>query len=293
MDKRVRVAAVLAGLVGVAMAQSGVGSSSGDMNENAASAGEGDPPQVGFWTAFANSVIMIIATEIGDKTFFIAAIMAMSHPRLAVFGGAVGALAVMTVLSAALGYALPAILPKTYTHYASALLFLYFGFRMLKEGMESHGGPSEELTEVEEELAKKREGEAKKSGPAAFDMEGGGAIGGAGGGGLRAAGGRRASTAAKSLMQARLSEAAVITMSFSMTFLAEWGDRSQIATIALATNKDPFGVTAGGVVGHSLCTGMAVIGGKLLAARISEKTVHLVGGALFLVFALHALVFGE
>lgn len=28
------------------------------------------------------------------------------------------------------------------------LLFLYFGCRMLKEGMESHGGPSEELTEV-------------------------------------------------------------------------------------------------------------------------------------------------
>ncbi|CAM9627917.1 unnamed protein product, partial [Ectocarpus sp. 12 AP-2014] len=174
MDKRVRVAAVLAGLVGMAMAQSGVGSTSGDMNENAASAGEGESRQVGFWTAFANSVAMIVATEIGDKTFFIAAIMAMSHPRLAVFGGAIGALAVMTVLSAALGYALPAVLPRTYTHYASALLFLYFGFRMLKEGMESHGGPSEELTEVEEELAKKREGEAKKSGPAAFDMEGGG-----------------------------------------------------------------------------------------------------------------------
>lgn len=31
---------------------------------------------------------------------------------------------------------------------APQLLFLYFGFRMLKEGMESHGGPSEELTEV-------------------------------------------------------------------------------------------------------------------------------------------------
>lgn len=27
-------------------------------------------------------------------------------------------------------------------------MFLYFGLRMLKEGMESHGGPSEELTEV-------------------------------------------------------------------------------------------------------------------------------------------------
>lgn len=27
-----------------------------------------DMPQTGFWTAFANSVAMIIATEIGDKT---------------------------------------------------------------------------------------------------------------------------------------------------------------------------------------------------------------------------------
>lgn len=47
--------------------------------------------------------------------------MAMSYPRLVVFGGAVGALAVMTVLSAALGYALPTFLPKRYTHYASAV----------------------------------------------------------------------------------------------------------------------------------------------------------------------------
>lgn len=49
--------------------------------------------------------------------------MAMSYPRMAVFGGAIGALAVMTVLSAALGFALPKLLPKTYTHYASAVSF--------------------------------------------------------------------------------------------------------------------------------------------------------------------------
>jgi putative Ca2+/H+ antiporter (TMEM165/GDT1 family) len=38
---------------------------------------------------------------IGDKTFFIAAVMAMRHPRLEVFGSAIAALALMTVLSAA------------------------------------------------------------------------------------------------------------------------------------------------------------------------------------------------
>eukprot|EP00752_Nemacystus_decipiens_P005828 g5268.t1 len=268
---------VLAGL-GLALAQPPNLSSAMELPPSATE----DLPATDFWTAFMNSTAMIIATEIGDKTFFIAAILAMTYPRTVVFGGAVGALAVMTALSAAFGFMLPSVLPKTYTHYASALLFLYFGFRMLKEGMESHGGPSEELTEVEEELTKKNEGESKRMGSeSAYDMEGGGgAIGGSGGGGRRSGG-----------VGKTLSE--VFTMSFGMTFLAEWGDRSQIATIALATTKDPFGVTAGGIIGHSLCTGMAVIGGKMLAARISEKTVHLVGGALFLIFGLHALVFGE
>lgn len=249
--------------------------------EDRNSSGQNDPSAAdaaaveassGFWTAFGNSVAMIIATEIGDKTFFIAAIMAMTFPRLAVFGGAIGALAVMTVLSAALGYALPTFLPKMYTHYASAFLFLYFGYKMIKEGMESQGGPSEELTEVEEELTKKNE-DASKSG-AEDDMEGG-----------NGRSGRRGSP--------RKSLSEVVTTAFTMTFLAEWGDRSQIATIALATTKDPIGVTLGGIIGHSLCTGMAVVGGRMLAARISEKTVHLVGGAVFLVFGLFALVFGE
>eukprot|EP00611_Tribonema_gayanum_P008834 TRINITY_DN18475_c0_g1_i1.p1 TRINITY_DN18475_c0_g1~~TRINITY_DN18475_c0_g1_i1.p1 ORF type:complete len:199 (+),score=31.34 TRINITY_DN18475_c0_g1_i1:49-645(+) len=88
----------------------------------------------GFWGGFVSGVGMIIATEIGDKTFFIAAIMAMQYSRMLVFAGAITALAIMTVLSAALGFALPNILPREYTHYAGALLFLYFGVKMLKEG---------------------------------------------------------------------------------------------------------------------------------------------------------------
>jgi putative Ca2+/H+ antiporter (TMEM165/GDT1 family) len=78
---------------------------------------------------------------------------------------------------------------------------------------------------------------------------------------------------------------------FLLTFLAEWGDRSQIATIALAAAKDPFGVTAGACFGHSLCTGMAVVGGRMLASRISEKTVSFWGGVIFLCFGVHAFIF--
>merc|ERR1711881_302186 len=63
----------------------------------------------------------------------------------------------------------------------------------------------------------------------------------------------------------------VMCQAFMLTFLAEWGDRSQIATIALAAAKDPLGVTVGGIVGHSVCTGLAVLGGRILASKISER----------------------
>lgn len=64
----------------------------------------------------------------------------------------------------------------------------------------------------------------------------------------------------------------VMVQAFSMTFLAEWGDRSQLTTIILAARDNVYGVIVGGVLGHSLCTGLAVIGGRMIAQRISVRT---------------------
>jgi len=230
-----------------------------------------------FLSATFNSLMMILVTEIGDKTFFIAAVLAMRYGRLVVYAGAMGALAVMHLLSSLMGYALPALLPKAYTHMASALLFVYFGLRLLKDGYEMSGdGPSEELQEVEEELVTKKADSSEADDPHE-DVEAG----------------NGKPTSQKSLLQT-LSEAnlKVFTQAFTLTFLAEWGDRSQIATIALASSKNVFGVIIGGLVGHAFCTGLAVIGGRMLAARISEKTVAIIGGLLFLFFAVTSFMFG-
>lgn len=54
---------------------------------------------VSFMHAFVASFSVIIVSELGDKTFFIAAIMAMKHPRITIFSGAIFALGLMTVLS--------------------------------------------------------------------------------------------------------------------------------------------------------------------------------------------------
>lgn len=53
----------------------------------------------GFIGGLISSFSMIVVSELGDKTFFIAAIMAMRHSRLIVFAGAITALGLMTVLS--------------------------------------------------------------------------------------------------------------------------------------------------------------------------------------------------
>ncbi len=225
-----------------------------------------------FFTGFCKSLVVILVTEIGDKTFFIAAVLAMRHGRLVVYAGAMMALALMHVLSAFMGFALPSILPRSYTHVASALLFLYFGLRLLKDAYEMDDGPSDELQEVEEELINKKEGVGAEEDLLQQIEEG--------------------DIKNKNSSVSKTENFKVFTQAFTLTFLAEWGDRSQIATVALAASKNILGVIIGGLIGHAFCTGLAVLGGKMLAASISERTVSVVGGVLFLLFALHSFIMG-
>ena len=41
----------------------------------------------------------------------------------------------------------------------------------------------------------------------------------------------------------------------------------------LAASIDMVGVSLGGILGHAICTGVAVLGGRQMAAHIREKTV--------------------
>lgn len=72
----------------------------------------------------------------------------------------------------------------------------------------------------------------------------------------------------------------------SLIFVAEWGDRSMLATIALAVKSNPVGVLSGATLGHAVATLIAVTAGALASKYISEKAVHLVGGGLFILFAI-------
>ncbi|THU67650.1 hypothetical protein C4D60_Mb05t26950 [Musa balbisiana] len=56
--------------------------------------------------------------------------------------------------------------------------------------------------------------------------------------------------------------------------------------LELATHKNAIGVAVGATLGHTICTSLAVVGGSMLASKISQKTVATIGGLLFLGFSL-------
>lgn len=255
-----------------------------------------------FVSAFITSFSMILVSEIGDKTFFIAAIMAMKHNRNTVFAAAMVALGIMTVLSAGLGYALPSLLPRDITHYCAIGFFVYFGFKLLYEAYHmKNDETNDELKEVETELNELEDDDSndKNNDKNIVDLESGTnkqqqsskSSTEQRSNGNSSSSGKHKDHAIIQYLNKYFSR--IFLSVFTMTFLAEWGDRSQIATIALAAAKDPIGVSIGAIIGHSICTGVAVIGGKLLASRISEKTVATVGGVLFLIFAIHSYIYGD
>ncbi|GAB6019118.1 hypothetical protein CHUAL_000739 [Chamberlinius hualienensis] len=227
--------------------------------------------ELGFIHALVAAVSVIVVSELGDKTFFIAAIMAMRHSRLTVFMGAITALAVMTILSACLGFAIT-VIPRIYTYYVSTALFAIFGLKMLREGyyMSPTEG-QEEFDEVQADL-RRRDDELQKSSQEHLltDVEAG------------------LSRGVKHKVLSYIS--AIFIQAFTLTFLAEWGDRSQLTTIILAARENAIGVTIGGIIGHGLCTALAVIGGKIVAQKISVRTVTIIGGVVFIAFALSAFI---
>ncbi|XP_057959302.1 protein PAM71-homolog, chloroplastic isoform X2 [Malania oleifera] len=213
----------------------------------------------GFTAAFT----LIFVSEIGDKTFFIAALLAMQYKKGLVLLGSMGALSLMTVLSVVIGrifHSVPAQFQTTLPigEYAAVILLMFFGLKSIKDAwdlpsnvVKSGNNTSSELDEfVEAEELVKEKVSKQLSNP----LE-------------------------------------IVWKSFSLVFFAEWGDRSMLATIALGAAQSPWGVASGAIAGHLLATSIAILGGAFLANYISEKIVGYLGGGLFLVFAV-ATFFG-
>jgi len=377
----------------------------------------------GFIHGFGESISVILVSEIGDKTFFIAAILAMRNNKLIVFLAAVSALFVMTILSGLLGWVVTTFIPREVTYYTCTAIMFLFGIKMLWEAWRMDENEAEEVQrEVEQELARRgsiasvhsrRDVEAANNRQAeqqanntstphynttttnnatlndntntnndttepvnneTVDLENQGTEN-------SAFEDQESSTKSKSTdnnaaaktptedsvttattpTEANINAAVIDTTAianaspvdansttatdpnvdttasdetasnasanprrknqvsfldgvidrsckenswfgkqclkmfklfintFTMTFIAEWGDRSQLATIVLVGINDVGGVIVGGCVGHFICTGGAVLAGALIAKYVSVRKVTFIGALVFLGFAVASI----
>lgn len=204
--------------------------------------------ETGFYQAFS----LVFVSEIGDKTFFIAGLLAMKAGRFVSLVGSIGALAVMTIISVLIGQIFHAVPPGItqglpLDDIAAVLAFTFFGLKTLKDSYDiqegDESGMDEEFADAEEAV----EGSRTVKEVTAWGK---------------------------------------IISTFGLVFAAEFGDRSFISTIALSAAQNPVSVAAGGIAAHAIATGIAVAGGSYVAKYISEKVIGYIGGSLFLVFAL-------
>ena len=200
--------------------------------------------------SFGSSLGAITLAELGDKTFFMALILAARHRPRWVFLGSFAALAVVTVLSLAVGYGLRELLPSWLLPWLAGVLFIGFGLKLL---IDAQSLPADAAQE-----------EAKEA--------------------------REAVIAADRRLPSRRPRA-VIVEAFSLVFIAELGDRTQLATILLATSPayTLAGLLGGTLLGHALVTALAVGAGKWIGQQVDERLLFRLSGALFMAFGLVAI----
>jgi putative Ca2+/H+ antiporter (TMEM165/GDT1 family) len=202
--------------------------------------------------AFGSSLTAITLAELGDKTFFMALILAVRHRARWVFIGSFAALTAVTLISLALGYGLRELLPQSLVPWLAAVLFLSFGVKLLidAQGMAATAA-IDEKAQAEEAI---NTAETDKAFNTAW---------------------------------------AVIWEAFVLVFIAELGDRTQFATIFMATAPSQVfsfgGLLAGTLLGHALVTWLAVGAGKWIGQWVNERLLYRLSGGLFLVFGLAAL----
>jgi putative Ca2+/H+ antiporter (TMEM165/GDT1 family) len=78
-----------------------------------------------------------------------------------------------------------------------------------------------------------------------------------------------------------------------LTFmLAELGDKTMLATIALATREGAFGTWLGSTLGMVAADGLAIVVGQQLGTRLPERVVRIGAAVLFVIFGVLLILDG-
>jgi putative Ca2+/H+ antiporter (TMEM165/GDT1 family) len=209
------------------------------------------------------TVILVGAAELFDKTFFITMLLAMKHKEFmaAVFTGCFAALVAHVGLAAVLGYGMSKVISTRTLEFAAAALYFLFALMYANDWRNASDDSLGALEEAQESL---EESQAE----------------------LKPLKGSMAHTGKRVWRESMR----ILTLGFTSTFIAEFGDRTQFAMIGQHASQPIIPVCIGSTIAFFLICGVAVACGACLSnMAVSERTVAMIGGLSFLLFAIVSL----
>mmetsp|Transcript_27803 Transcript_27803/g.86550 ORF Transcript_27803/g.86550 Transcript_27803/m.86550 type:complete len:327 (+) Transcript_27803:96-1076(+) len=223
----------------------------------------------GKWThGFLKAFFVVSIAELFDKTWFMSLILALKMGwRMALAGGYTGLL-LHCVLSALLGFGFSKLLKPSILHFITAGLFFLFTILYAKDWYYAEAD-SDLIASGREEAA-----EAMGDEPS---------------------GETTPETTNEDLKkpEEKKSKRAALAQAFLAVFIAEWGDRTQMAMIGLHSSLPVLPVFVGSALAFFLLTVSAVVVASFIAkAKLSERLVMGTASLSFLVFAILALLDG-
>jgi putative Ca2+/H+ antiporter (TMEM165/GDT1 family) len=88
------------------------------------------------------------------------------------------------------------------------------------------------------------------------------------------------------------SQGSALAAALGAFFVAELGDKTQLAALTLAARYPAVGVWIGATLGMSAALAVALVVGRVLGAKLPEQAVRLLAGTLFLVIGAALIVSG-
>lgn len=81
----------------------------------------------------------------------------------------------------------------------------------------------------------------------------------------------------------------IVATTFLLIFLAEFGDKTQLAVAGLGSTGEPTAVWAGATAALALTSALGVFAGRKLLNRLPLKLIHRISGVFFLLLAVFAV----
>ena len=214
---------------------------------------------VSFLGSLGQSFTIIFLSELADRTFILVLIYASKLSWMPLLLTGLLSMGLMNILAITVGYLVPLLIVKGVVDWIGFFCFLLFGIFSINESINM------ESTSVHDEMIKQKE-EDEKSYKMLSDNEN-----------------NNSNDENKGTFSTCLEL-------FWFLCLSELGDKSEITTIAIAALYNFYGVLCGTMIAYFCTIIIATFLGNVLSHYISEKQMNLIGGIIFLLFALEILL---